>query len=161
MTFYWHHCHLQFNDIQKSDKQVDGHGRRFLLYSIISITGPVCWLQGPTRLCFLISEKERQQIHRCLCLPLDRPLFRKSNRFSFPDEHSSAGGYLVNVHESVPKSRGKPSCTLAKHLYYFINTVTLFLSPLINTHSVVLSLKLSNSVFANIWHRSFSVIVAH
>lgn len=38
---------------------------------------------------------------------MDRPLFRRSNRFLFPNDQGTSGGYLVNVHESVSKSKGK------------------------------------------------------
>lgn len=42
------------------------------------------------------TEKERKLLHEQLCLPLDRPIFRRGNAFS------SNPGKLVNTHEALP-----------------------------------------------------------
>lgn len=49
-------------------------------------------------------EQERKDIHKCLCLPTDRPLFRRPNRYRFQNE-GTTDGYLLNVHKKCPKSK--------------------------------------------------------
>ena len=55
---------------------------------------------------YSFSDNYRWLLHSHLCLPTDRPLFRTANRFLFPDEQHSRG-YLYNVHEGLPPSKGK------------------------------------------------------
>ncbi|KAH3840575.1 hypothetical protein DPMN_114025 [Dreissena polymorpha] len=66
-------------------------------------------------------ELERKQLHECLCFALDRPLFRRVNRFTFPGSHDNTGGYLVNVHEHVPRSKvtgGTMCCVQGSYTYH-------------------------------------------
>ncbi|XP_045459348.1 ufm1-specific protease 2 [Melitaea cinxia] len=52
-------------------------------------------------------EKERRLLHEQLCLPLDRPIFRRGNAFS------SNPGKLVNTHEALPPLPIKQDTTVA------------------------------------------------
>ena len=54
---------------------------------------------------YILSENHRKSLHNQLCLPTDRPLFRRANQFMFPDEQDNRG-YLTNVHEGLPPSKG-------------------------------------------------------
>ncbi|XP_060566245.1 ufm1-specific protease 2-like isoform X2 [Ruditapes philippinarum] len=49
-------------------------------------------------------ENHRRSIHQCLCLPIDRPLFRRANKYRFSDERQD-GSYLRNVHLNCLKSK--------------------------------------------------------
>ncbi|XP_046978349.1 ufm1-specific protease 2 [Vanessa cardui] len=52
-------------------------------------------------------EKERRLLHEQLCLPLDRPMFRRGNAFS------NNLGKLINTHEALPSPPVKPDTTVA------------------------------------------------
>ncbi|XP_052796847.1 ufm1-specific protease 2-like [Mya arenaria] len=66
-------------------------------------------------------ESYRREIHQCLSLPEDRPMFRRANHCSFPGEQPNSGGYMVNVHEHVPKSKvtgGHVWCVQGQYTYH-------------------------------------------
>ncbi|XP_053399370.1 ufm1-specific protease 2-like isoform X2 [Mercenaria mercenaria] len=65
-------------------------------------------------------EKERRLLHQCLCLPADRPLFRRANKYRFPVEGQD-GSYLRNVHLNCPKSKvsgGKQYTVRGNYTYH-------------------------------------------
>ena len=43
----------------------------------------------------------RKHIHGLFMLPVDRPLFRRMNRFVFPEDRPSGSDPLTNVHEGL------------------------------------------------------------
>ena len=54
----------------------------------------------------MFSGKHRWLLHSLMCLPTDRPLFRTANHYMFPEEQETRG-YLFNVHEGLPPSKGR------------------------------------------------------
>ncbi|XP_034824988.1 ufm1-specific protease 2 [Maniola hyperantus] len=52
-------------------------------------------------------ERERRSLHEQLCLPLDRPMFRRGNAYS------SKSVKLMNPHEALPPQPLKPDVTVA------------------------------------------------
>ncbi|XP_045763581.1 ufm1-specific protease 2 [Maniola jurtina] len=52
-------------------------------------------------------ERERRSLHEQLCLPLDRPMFRRGNAYP------SNSAKLINPHEALPPQPLKPDVTVA------------------------------------------------
>lgn len=55
-------------------------------------------------LIYAFSETVRQDLHTMYFLPMDRPYFRRLNKFNFPQDRKEI--YLTNTHEGLPSSGG-------------------------------------------------------
>ncbi|XP_045479688.1 ufm1-specific protease 2 [Harmonia axyridis] len=63
-------------------------------------------------------ELNRRTLHEQFLLPMNRPLFKKENRFLF--HHSlSEGGLLFNPHETLRKTNNEGKIALVKGKYYY------------------------------------------
>lgn len=47
--------------------------------------------------------ERRRELHNMLCLPLDKPVFKRSNKVMFPEDITRYG-YLINPHIGLPAS---------------------------------------------------------
>uniref|UniRef100_T1IZG3 Probable Ufm1-specific protease 2 n=1 Tax=Strigamia maritima TaxID=126957 RepID=T1IZG3_STRMM len=65
-------------------------------------------------------ENKRRQYHQWLLLPEDRPLLRRGNRYSFPEDRTTTN-YLTNVHVGLPNSgvkHGQVSIVSGTYTYH-------------------------------------------
>ncbi|XP_033632362.1 ufm1-specific protease 2-like [Asterias rubens] len=65
-------------------------------------------------------ETKRRELHSQFLLPLDRPIFRRANAYSYPGSGKD-GGYLINTHIGLAPSgveNGHPSLVQGSYTYH-------------------------------------------